>query len=104
MALQASLSLGFSWQEYWNGLPFHPPEDSPNSGIEPASPALAGGFFTISTTWEAPVVFRKYLITAAQMTKIVLEDWYYITNAAVVVTITVLVTVRHIIQTTNMCG
>ena len=103
MALQASLSLGFSWQEYWNVLPFPPPEDSPNPGIEPASPALTGGFFTISTTWEAPVVFGKYLITAAQMTKTVLEDWYYIANAAVVVTITVLVTVRHI-QTTNMCG
>ena len=55
---QASLSMGFSRQEYWGGLPCPPPEDLPNPGIKPASlksPALAGRFFTTSTTWEAPV-------------------------------------------------
>ena len=36
---QASLSLGFSRQEYWNGLPRPPPGDLRNPGIEPASPA-----------------------------------------------------------------
>ena len=36
----------FSRQEYWSGLPVPPPEDLPNPGIEPMSPALAGGFFT----------------------------------------------------------
>ena len=40
------LSLGFSWQEYWSGLPLPPPGDLPNPGTEPASPALAGRFFT----------------------------------------------------------
>ena len=46
---QATPSLGFSRQEYCSGLPFLPPEDLPNPGIEPAStafPALAGRFFT----------------------------------------------------------
>ena len=43
---QAPLSVGFSRQEYWSGLPFPPPGDLPNPGIEPMSPALAGGFFT----------------------------------------------------------
>ena len=46
---QAPLSMGFSRQEYWSGLPFSPPGDLPDPGIEPASsafPALAGGFFT----------------------------------------------------------
>ena len=41
--------MGFLRQEYWNGLPFPPPGDLPNSGTEPtslASPALASGFFT----------------------------------------------------------
>ena len=33
-------SMGFSRQEYWNGLPFPPPEDLPDPGIEPGSPAL----------------------------------------------------------------
>ena len=37
---QAPLSLGFSRQEYWSGLPFPSPRDLPNSGIEPRSPAL----------------------------------------------------------------
>ena len=36
----------FSRQEYWSGLPVPPPQDLPNPGIEPMSPALAGGFFT----------------------------------------------------------
>ena len=46
VALQAPLSIGFSWQEYWNGLPFPPPGNLSDPGIKPASPALAGGFFT----------------------------------------------------------
>ena len=39
-AHQAPLSLGFSRQEYWSGLPFPSPGDLPNPGIEPGSPAL----------------------------------------------------------------
>ena len=60
VAHQASLSLGFSRQEYWSGLPCPPAEDLPDPGIEPAflkSPALAGRFFfflTTSATWEVP--------------------------------------------------
>ena len=46
VACQASLSMGFPKQEYWSWLPFLSPGDLPNSGIEPTSPALAGGFFT----------------------------------------------------------
>ena len=45
--------MGFFRQEYWSGLPRPPPGDLPNSGIKLTSPALAGGFFTTSTTWEA---------------------------------------------------
>ena len=50
------LSTGFPRQEYWNGLPLPTPEGSSDSGIESASlssPALAGGFFTTSITWES---------------------------------------------------
>ena len=49
VARQAPLSMGFSRQECWSGLPCPPPGDLPNPGIEPMplmSPALAGGFFT----------------------------------------------------------
>ena len=48
--------MEFSVQEYWSGLPGHPPGDLPDPGIKPKSlrsPALAGRFFTTSTTWEA---------------------------------------------------
>ena len=40
VAYQAPLSMGFSRQEYWNGLPFPSPEDLPDPSIEPRSPAL----------------------------------------------------------------
>ena len=56
VAHQASLSMGFSRQEYWSGLLCPFPGDLPDPGIEPASvisSALVCGFFTTSTTWEA---------------------------------------------------
>ena len=43
----------FSRQEYKRGFSFPTPGDIPDPGIEPASPALAGGSFTNCTTWEA---------------------------------------------------
>ena len=57
VACQTPLSMGFSRQEYWSGLPYRPPRYVPDPGIEPISiisPALAGRIFTISTTWKAP--------------------------------------------------
>ena len=45
-SLPGSSVMGFSRQEYWRGLPFPSPGDLPDPGIEPVSPALAGGFFT----------------------------------------------------------
>ena len=58
VACQAPLSLGFTREEYWSGLPFLPTGDLPNPGIEatsPVSPALVGGFFTTNASWEAQV-------------------------------------------------
>ena len=43
---QVSLSMGFSRQEYWSGLPFPPPEDLPHLGIEHAAPVQTDSFFT----------------------------------------------------------
>ena len=57
IALQASLSMGFSRQDYWSGLPCPPPGDLLHPGIKPVSlrsPALAGRFFATGVTWEAP--------------------------------------------------
>ena len=58
VACQAPLSMGFSRQEYWSGLPSPPPGSLPYPGIEVMSlmsPALSGRFFTSSTSWEAPI-------------------------------------------------
>ena len=49
--------MGFPKQEYWSGLPFPISQNLPNPEnelVSLVSPALAGGFFTTSTTWEAP--------------------------------------------------
>ena len=57
VAPQAPLSMGFSRQEYWSRLPCPSLGDLPKAGIKPvslSSPALAGVFFTTSTTWETP--------------------------------------------------
>ena len=57
MYCQAPLSVRFSRQEYWSGLPCTPSAHLPNPGTEPTSltsPALAGGFFNTSATGEAP--------------------------------------------------
>ena len=57
VAHQAPRSMvGGDRQEYWSGLPWLPPGYLPDPGIEPASPALAGGFFTTSATWEAQAI------------------------------------------------
>ena len=46
VAHQAPLSMGFSRQECWSGLPFPSPGDLSNAGVESVSPASAGGFLT----------------------------------------------------------
>ena len=64
VARQAPLFMGFSRQEYWSGLPYLPPGHLSDPGIKPASltsPALAGGFFTTSATWEAHTHISVYL-------------------------------------------
>ena len=62
VAYQALLSMDFSRQEYWTGLPFLIPRDLPDPGIECASPELAGGFFTTEPPGK-PFVMLSDLIT-----------------------------------------
>ena len=67
VARLSPLYTGFPRHEYWSGLPFTSPGDLPDPGIEPASPALAGGFFTteslgktdllVSISLESPLLF-----------------------------------------------
>ena len=61
VAYQAPLSMGFSSQEYWSGLP---PKDLPHPRIEPVCPALAGRFFTTAPPGN-PKLERVYLPTCS---------------------------------------
>ena len=64
VAHQGPLSIGFPRQEYWSGLPFLPPGDLPKAGIEPVSPALAGGFFTTELPGKLMFgyIFKKKIV------------------------------------------
>ena len=84
VAHQAPLSMGFSRQEYWSRLPCSPPGDFPYPGIKSMflmSPALAGGSFTTSTTWELVQSFGHVWLfatpwTAAQQTSLsITNSW-----------------------------
>ena len=83
---QAPLSMGFSRQEYWTGLPFPTPGDLPDPGIEPASPALAGRFSLTALPGEpgyqaeVTALKRPYWITLACLrheTKAVWLRWMW---------------------------
>ena len=63
VACQASLSLAYSRQEYWSGLPLPTPGDLPNSGIMPTSPILAGGFFTTEIPGKPILLVHKFEIS-----------------------------------------
>ena len=58
-SLPGSSVHGVLQARIWGGLPCPPPGNLPNQGIQPVSlmsPALAGGFFTTSTTWETQCI------------------------------------------------
>ena len=79
VAYQASPSMGFSRQECWSGLPFPSPEDLPDPGIEPRSPALEAdavrefilGGFKITVDGDYSHDFKRHLLLGRKaMTKL----------------------------------
>ena len=58
--------MGFPRQECWSGLPFPFPEDLPDPGIEPESPASAGRFFTIEPPGKPFLRSSKPLLLISQ--------------------------------------
>ena len=62
VAGQAPLSMAFSRQEHWSGLPFPSPGDLPDPGIKLVSPALGGGFFTTEPPGKPVTVLFKYTL------------------------------------------
>ena len=77
-AHQAPLSMEFSRQEYWSGLPCPSPGDLSNPGTEPTSLpylALADGFFTTSTSWETSELLRVVKLTETEGGMVVARVW-----------------------------
>ena len=60
VARQDPLSMGFPRQEYWSGLSCPLPGDLRNPGIEPVSPALAGGFFITKPPEKPPMHIKSH--------------------------------------------
>ena len=67
VASQGPLSTGFPRQEYWSVLPFPPPGDLADPGIEPVSPALAGRVFTAEALGKACIFI--YLVPKGDLEK-----------------------------------
>ena len=65
VALQAPLSVEFSKQEYWKGLPFPSPGDRSNPRVEPGCPALQAGSLPSELPGKARARFNTYLITVS---------------------------------------
>ena len=59
IAHQVPLSIGFSRQEYWSGLPFPSPGDFPGPGIKPVSLALAGRFSTTEPPGKLLEIYKE---------------------------------------------
>ena len=74
IAHQAPPSMGFSRQEYWSGLPFPSPEDLPNPGIEPRSPALRADALTSEPPLPAP--WKSY----DQSRQLIKKQRHYLAN------------------------
>ena len=78
VAHQAPLSMGLSGQEYWSGLPYPPPRDIPDPGIEPAplaASALQADSLPLSH-WESPLVTLVAKIFRATLEKRVFPTPY----------------------------
>ena len=58
VAFQGPLTMGFSRQEYWSGLPFPPPRDLSNPEVDSVSPALAGVFFTLHRLGRPAIIWH----------------------------------------------
>ena len=78
-ARQAPLFMGFPRQDYRSGLPFPSPEGLPDPGIEPPSPALAGGFFTTAPPGKPALEIQRQKCTEKEGVKIKpLNDTFFL--------------------------
>ena len=81
VAHQAPLSMGFSKQEYWSGLPFLSPRALPDPEIEATSPALPGGFFTIESPGKPHIKVYFWLILGMRHRGFFIDfSYFYVYN------------------------
>ena len=81
IACQAPLSVGFSRQEYWNGLPFSSPRDLPNPGIEPRSPALQADSLPLS--YKGSLMILRLMIRQISISQIIPNYTYPVLYSAI---------------------
>ena len=62
VACQTSVSMGFPGQGYWSGLPFLPPGDLPDPGIEPRSPALQADSLPSEPPGKSILFWKRYVL------------------------------------------
>ena len=74
VACQAPLSMRFSRQEYWSGLPFPFPENIPNPGMEPQTPTLAGRLFSTESLMK-PIKNKYYINLNAQIASSICQEF-----------------------------
>ena len=75
VAYQASLSIGFSRQEYWSGLPFPSPGDLPDPGIEPRSPTLEADALTSEVQIVRKLLTLHFLIPPSNPIYSLMFSW-----------------------------
>ena len=84
VAHQPLLSVEFSRQEYWSGLPCPPPGDLPNPGIQPASPAWQSVSLPLSQYWDSSLFAHKSVVEnikgyfSCQVEIINFKDWEFV--------------------------
>ena len=74
LACQAPLSMGISRQEYWSGLPFPSPEDRPDPGIKPGSPALQADSLLTELPGNPMYILRFVYTVCTYQTEAQLSD------------------------------
>ena len=70
-----ALSMGFSRQEYWGGLPFSSPEHLPDPGIKPVFPVLPGGVFTTEPPGKPRLINSLYSKWRFQCSVLKVKKW-----------------------------
>ena len=99
VAHQAPLSMVFSRQEYWSGLPFFPPGNLPNSGIKPLFPIWSSGFFTTEPPGKLVELLRTHLWLGKNSPCVTWQLWLHLQWS----TGQLIIIVRRLLMVLGLC-